>query len=153
VRTATGVVITSQGPTPIRLFGDQSGTVDSNDQSGVISRIPSPVGAPLFVFIWYASATGEVYDEIRLAEPDLATYSYTCASGECTGPAEVVWRAMPVEQRQQYLGAALQAVRDHTTWDAVAFVVQAKVGAGGANLGCARFSPASPDVVFSPDRC
>lgn len=134
-------------PDPTLHFGP---TGYDNSQEAM-NQIPSPVGAPLFIYIWFPIGT-ESYHEMRLAEDSFASYNYTCPSGQCTGSAEAVWRAMPEQQRQQYLASLVQAARDNQSWGAKRFGVEVRVGAGGPELGCARLTADDPTITFS-DSC
>lgn len=167
VPTASPVVITP--PTPfvkatlvstkktspsLRLFPDPSGAwpVSGLTSAAVkaINVIASPVDAPLFTSMFHPGAT---LFELRLAKADEAIYSYACPTGQCTGSAEAVWRAMPDQQREQYLGALVETARDS---EAGAGGLRVRViGGGGAGpmLGCGQLAADSPNISFSPTAC
>lgn len=114
---------------------------------GPISQIPSPVGAPIFSS--FSRPVGnEDFIQFRLSPPSLVTYGYTCPQGQCSGSAQDVWRAMPPDQREQYLAAVIRAEQANQSWGPQRFLASVVALDAGQELGCAMMGAGDPTIRF-----
>lgn len=118
----------------------------------LVSGAAGPIGVPIFEGGTH-SLRGMSQGELRLArDVRMATFSWPCDTGTCVGTALDFWNAMPVEQRQDYLRAQIEADRINlprvTRWD-----VQVRQGTSGEPVECATYSVGDPDVTFMLGAC
>jgi hypothetical protein len=108
---------------------------------------PSPVGAPIFEnMLGHLPAS----HELRLARNGIATYTFPCTDGQCTGGATVVWNAMPEVQREDYLRAMIgyaQQIAPKAKWAQV----QIRVSDTTAMVQCA--TTLSGSLTFNDGVC
>lgn len=111
-----------------------------------VNSVPSPVGVPIFEQIT-ASRTAV---QLRLARDEMATYVYPCNGQQCAGSALSVWSAIPIQQRHDYLAAAVDAFKAVTP-NAPRIDVQVRVGLNGDMVECA--TTATGELTFVDGAC